>query len=39
MKIASTSQVLTAILCTTRLGGALIVQYFLVRDHFLFLYA
>jgi hypothetical protein len=38
MKIERMSQVLTATLCTTKLGEALVVQYFLVRDHFLFLY-
>jgi len=33
------SQVLTAILCTTKLGGALIVQYSYIRNLDLFLYA
>lgn len=39
MKMGYQSQVLTAILCTTRFGGALIVQYSLFRDLDLFLYA
>lgn len=39
MKMDSLSQVLTAVLCTTKLGGAQIVQYFLVRNPYLFFYA
>jgi hypothetical protein len=38
MKMGYQSQVLTAILCTTKLGGALIVQYFLFRNLNLFLH-
>lgn len=38
MKMDSLSQVLTAVLCTTKLGGAQIVQYFLVRNPYPFFY-
>ena len=34
MKMASISQVLTDVLCTTKFGVALIVQYFLFRNRF-----
>jgi len=38
MRMGYQSQVLTAILCTTKLGDALIVQYSYIRNLNLFLY-